>query len=281
MSSLIDFFKHNRLGAIGLLITGSFMLIAVLSPIIATHDPVAPVPVERFQPPSSSHLFGTDKIGRDVFSRVVYATQIDFFIAILSVSLSISIGVPLGAVAGYLTGRFDTILMRILDAFQAFPAFILAMAVVAALGKSIWIIVAVVAFINFPAYMRLVRAEMKKNKEILYTEAARSVGNPVHRIIFRHLLPNSLNPVFAQAPLNAGWAILLAAGLSFVGLGVPLPTPEWGSMINEGVEAVVTGEWWIAFFPGLATMIAVLGFNLFAEGLRDMLDPKGFTAQVK
>ena len=277
MSRFVDYPAHNRMGATGVAITVSFLLIAALAPAIATHDPIAPAPDERFEPPSMAHLFGTDKIGRDIFSRVVYSARVDFIIAITSVGISILIGVPLGAIVGYRSGRFDTILMRLLDALQAFPAFVLAMAVVAALGKGIWLIVAVIAFINSPAYLRLVRAEMKKQKAMPHAEAARAVGNPAHRIIFRHLLPNCLGPVFAQAPLNAGWAILLAAGLSFVGLGVPLPTPEWGSMISEGAESVVTGEWWIAFFPGLAAMSAILGFNLLAEGLRDLMDPRGFS----
>lgn len=266
----------NRIAVVGFLITGLFIILAIFSPVIATHDPINPSPAERFLPPGKDHLFGTDKIGRDIFSRVIYAARIDYVIAIVSVTLSIVIGVPLGAISGYISGRFDTVLMRLLDGLQALPAFILAMAVVAALGKGVWLIVAVVAFINFPAYLRLVRAEMKKNKESLYAEGARSVGNPTHRIIFRHLLPNCLDPVLAQAPLNGGWAILLAAGLSFIGLGVPLPTPEWGSMINEGADSVVTGEWWIAFFPGLATMLAVLGFNLLAEGMRDIFDPRRY-----
>ncbi len=259
---------------LGLAIIVFFSLIAVFAPLLATHDPVVTNPDEQFQPPSRDHFFGTDEVGWDIYSRVLYATRIDFFIAIMSVLLAIAIGVPLGGLTGYFSGRFDDVLMRVLDAFQAFPPLILAMAVVAALGRSIWLVIAVIAFINFPSYLRVVRAEMKSKKESFFAEAARSVGNPSYRLIFRHLIPNCLDPVLAQAPLNAGWAILVAASLSFIGLGVPIPTPEWGSMINDGVGGIISGEWWISFFPGLTAMLAVLGFNLLSEGLRDIFDPK-------
>ncbi len=266
--------RRNWSTLIGIAIVLFFVLIAIFAPLLATHDPVATNLDEQFQPPGSRHFFGTDEVGWDIYSRVIYATRVDFLIAIASVLLAIAIGVPLGGLTGYFSGRFDDILMRILDAFQAFPPLILAMAVVAALGRSIWLVIAVIAFINFPSYLRVVRAEMKSKKESFYAEAARSVGNPSYRLIFRHLIPNCLDPVLAQAPLNAGWAILVAASLSFIGLGVPIPTPEWGSMINDGVGGIVSGEWWISFFPGLTAMLAVLGFNLLSEGLRDIFDPK-------
>jgi peptide/nickel transport system permease protein len=266
--------RRNWSTLAGIAIILFFVLIAIFAPLLATHDPVVTNLDEQFQPPSWQHFFGTDEVGWDIYSRVIYATRVDFLIAIASVLMAIAIGVPLGGLTGYFSGRFDDVLMRILDAFQAFPPLILAMAVVAALGRSIWLVVAVIAFINFPSYLRVVRAEMKSKKESFYAEAARSVGNPSYRLIFRHLIPNCLDPVLAQAPLNAGWAILVAASLSFIGLGVPIPTPEWGSMINDGVGGIVSGEWWISFFPGLTAMIAVLGFNLLSEGLRDILDPK-------
>ncbi len=266
--------RRNWSTMVGIAIIVFFVLIAIFAPVLATHDPVITNLDEQFQAPSSRHFFGTDEVGWDIYSRVIYATRVDFFIAIASVLMAIAIGVPLGGLTGYFSGRFDDILMRILDAFQAFPPLILAMAVVAALGRSIWLVIAVIAFINFPSYLRVVRAEMKSKKESFYAEAARSVGNPPHRLIFRHLIPNCLDPVLAQAPLNAGWAILVAASLSFIGLGVPIPTPEWGSMINDGVGGIVSGEWWISFFPGLTAMLAVLGFNLLSEGLRDIFDPK-------
>ena len=266
--------RRNWSTMVGIAIILFFVLIAIFAPLLATHDPVVTNLEDQFQPPSARHFFGTDEVGWDIYSRVIYATRVDFFIAIASVLMAIAIGVPLGGLTGYFSGRFDDILMRILDAFQAFPPLILAMAVVAALGRSIWLVIAVIAFINFPSYLRVVRAEMKSKKESFYAEAARSVGNPSHRLIFRHLIPNCLDPVLAQAPLNAGWAILVAASLSFIGLGVPIPTPEWGSMINDGVGGIVSGEWWISFFPGLTAMLAVLGFNLLSEGLRDIFDPK-------
>ena len=248
-----------------------FVFIAIFAPFIATHDPLATNPAEQFQPPSLEHFMGTDEVGWDIFSRVIYATRIDFLIAITSISLAIVVGVPLGALAGYFSGRFDDILMRALDAFSAFPPLILAMGVIAALGTSVWLVIVVIAFLNFPGYVRIVRAEMMSKKERPFSEAARSVGNPHWRIVFRHLLPNCLDPVLVQAALNAGWAILVAASLSFIGLGVPIPTPEWGTMISAGADHMIHGEWWIAFFPGLATALAILGFNLLAEGVRDFL----------
>jgi len=266
--------RRSQQTILGLAITLCFVFIAIFAPFIATHDPFATKPAERFQPPSRKHLMGTDKVGWDVFSRSIYATRIDFSIAIASVALAIAIGVPLGALAGYFSGRFDDILMRILDAFQAFPPLILAMAITAALGRSIWLVIGVIAIINFPGYIRIVRAEMKSKKESLFAEAARSVGNPHWRVVFRHLVPNCLDPVLAQAPLNAGWAILTTASLSFIGLGVPIPIPEWGSMISDGAEGLITGEWWLSFFPGLVCMLAILGLNLLAEGLCDVFDPK-------
>ena len=266
--------RRNWSTLIGIAIIFFFVLLAIFAPLLATHDPVATNLDEQFQPPSIRHFFGTDEVGWDIYSRVIYATRVNFFIAIVSVLTAMAIGVPLGGLTGYFSGRFDDILMRILDAFQAFPPLILAMAVIAALGRSIWLVIAVISFLYFPSYLRVVRAEMKSKKESFFAEAARSVGNPSYRLIFRHLIPNCLDPVLAQAPLNAGWAILVAASLSFIGLGVPIPTPEWGSMINDGVGGIVSGEWWISFFPGLTAMLAVLGFNLLSEGLRDIFDPK-------
>jgi peptide/nickel transport system permease protein len=266
--------QRSRPAILGLAITLLFVFIAIFAPFIATHDPLATNPAEQFQPPSPEHFMGTDEVGWDIFSRAIYATRIDFFIAITSVSLAMVIGVPLGALAGYFSGRFDDLLMRALDSVQAFPPLILAMAITAALGRSTWLVIGVIAFLNFPGYVRIVRAEIKSKKESLFCEAARSVGNSRWRIVFRHLLPNCLDAALARAPLNAGWAILVAASLSFIGLGVPIPIPEWGAMISTGTNYVITGEWWISFFPGLVIVLAVLGLNLLAEGLCDIIDPK-------
>jgi peptide/nickel transport system permease protein len=266
--------RKSRSALTGLSITLFFAALAILAPVIAIHDPTETNAAAQYLPPSFAHPFGTDGVGFDIYARTIYAARIDFVIAISSVALAIAIGIPLGALAGYATGVVDDLIMRVLDSLQAFPALILAMAVVAALGKSIFLVVAVIAVINFPAYLRLVRAEMKSKKQSLFAESARGVGNSRSRIVLRHLLPNCLDPVLTQAPLNAGWAILVSASLSFIGLGVPVPTPEWGLMINAGAAGIINGRWWVSFFPGVAVVLAVVGLNLLAEGVRDVLDPR-------
>lgn len=258
---------------VGLVITLFSVLLAILAPMVATHDPILAVPRRAYQPPSREHLMGTDGVGWDVFSRTVYAARVDLYVAFAATLASSVIGTFVGAITGYFGGKLDAVVMRFLDSLQAFPALILAMAVTAAIGRSIPLLIGVIALINFPGYLRVVRGEMKSRKESAYAEAARAVGNPSGRIIFRHLLPNCLAPVFARVPLNAGWAILVTASLSFIGLGVPIPTPEWGAMVADGADGIVTGHWWIALFPGLASMVAILGLNLLGEGLRDLTDP--------
>ncbi|MDR7555488.1 MAG: ABC transporter permease [Armatimonadota bacterium] len=273
-SHMAYLFRRNPLSMVGLGIVLFFLALAVLAPAIVTHDPLAPDPVNQAQPPGRTHLFGTDGLGMDVFSRVIAAARVDMYVAIASVTLAILVGLPLGAVAGYFGGVVDDIVMRALDSQQAFPSYILALAIVTATGQSLTNIILVIAFVNYPIYARLVRAQMLSVKESQYADAARVLGNPRWRIIFRHLVPNCLGPVYVQGSLNAGWALLLAASLSFIGLGVRLPTPEWGLMVSQGSRHLVFGEWWMSFFPGLALFLAVLGFNLLGDGLQDMFDPK-------
>jgi peptide/nickel transport system permease protein len=251
-----------------------YIVLALIAPLIVTHDPVTPAPADQSLPPSQSHYFGTDGLGMDVFSRVISATRVDMFVAIVSVALGVLVGVPIGAMAGYLGGVVDDITMRLLDSQQAFPEYILALAIVTATGQSLRNIILVIAFVNYPIYARLVRAQMLSVKESQYADAARVLGNPPWRIVVRHLMPNCMAPLYVQASLNAGWALLLAASLSFIGLGVQIPTPEWGLMVSMGSRHVVFGEWWISFFPGLAILLAVLGFNLLGDGLQDIFDPK-------
>jgi peptide/nickel transport system permease protein len=267
-------FRRNPLSLAGLAIVLFFIVIATLAPLIATHDPYAPLAGRPSMAPSRAHYFGTDGLGMDIFSRVVWAARIDMLVAVVAVVLAVLVGVPVGALAAYAGGLVDDVIMRLLDSQQAFPSYILALAIVAATGQSLHNIVVVIAFVNYPIYARLVRAQMLSAKESQYAAAARVVGNPPWRIIFRHLVPNCLGPVYVQGSLNAGWALLLAASLSFIGLGVRLPTPEWGLMVSMGARHTVFGEWWISFFPGLAIFIAVLGFNLLGDGLQDVFDPK-------
>lgn len=266
--------KSNPLTLVGSLILLVFAGIAVLAPIISPYNPTEVIVADRLQPPSRAHPMGTDHLGMDIFSRVIFATRVDLVIAVSAVLLATAVGAPLGAVIGYSRPRVDEFAMRIIDGINAFPAFILALVVAAALGPGILNVILVVAFVNFPSYLRLVRGQVLSLKERQFIEAAESIGNPPFRIVFRHLLPNTVGPVLVLACLNSAWAILTAAALSFVGVGVPLPTPEWGLMVNTGTRYIPSGEWWISFFPGLAMSLVVLGFNLVGDSLQDILDPR-------
>jgi peptide/nickel transport system permease protein len=217
---------------------------------------------------------GTDHLGMDIFSRVVFGARVDLVIAISAVLLAMAVGSPLGAIIGYSPSYVDEVVMRIFDGINAFPMFILAVLVAGALGPGVVNVIIVVAFVNFPSYVRLVRGQVLSLRETQFIEAARCVGNPPARIIFRHLLPNTLAPVLVLACLNAAWGMLTAAALSFIGVGVPLPSPEWGLMVETGTRYVPSGEWWISFFPGLAICVVVLSFNFVGDSFRDILDPR-------
>ncbi len=266
--------RRNPVTLFGFVVVMVFIAVGLFAPLIATHDPIALAPLNNLEGPSDQFWFGTDQYGRDVFSRIVYAARLDLFIALSSVGLAFAIGTTLGAFVGYYRGVWDTVLMRVVDVIMAFPPFILAMGTAAALGAGTANIIYVVALIQIPIYVRLVRGEILSARERPYAEAARCSGNSGPEIIFLHLLPNCLPPLLVQVSLNLSWAILNAAGLSFIGLGVRPPTPEWGAMINEGMQFMMSGRWWMAFFPGLAIFVTILGFNLLADGLRDVLDPR-------
>ena len=250
------------------------VLAALLEPWIVPYDPLASDTVAKLQPPSLHHLFGTDQLGRDIFSRVVAATQLDFCIAVFSVALVFVMGGLAGVAAGYFSGWTDRIVGRIADTIMAFPLFVLAMGIVAALGNTVQNIVLATAIINFPLYARVARAEANVRRESGFVEAARLSGNSEWRILTFQILPNVFPILVVQMSLTMGYAILNAAGLSFIGLGVRPPTPEWGIMVAEGAANIISGEWWIAFFPGAALMIAVFCFNLLGDGLRDIVDPR-------
>jgi peptide/nickel transport system permease protein len=256
---------------------GLFILIivaALFGPAIVPYDPLASDTAAALKPPSAQHWFGTDQIGRDMFSRVVVATRLDFFIAVASVALVFLMGGLSGVAAGYFGGWTDRIIGRIADTIMAFPLFVLAMGIVAALGNTVQNIVLATAIVNFPLYARVARAEANVRREAGFVEAARLSGNSELRILVFHVLPNVFPILVVQMSLTMGYAILNAAGLSFIGLGVRPPTAEWGIMVAEGAAFMVSGEWWIAFFPGLALMIAVFCFNLLGDGLRDIVDPR-------
>ncbi|MCW5701729.1 MAG: ABC transporter permease [Bradyrhizobium sp.] len=250
------------------------VLCAVIGPYVVPYDPLASDTAAALQPPSLRHLFGTDLLGRDIFSRVIAATRLDFGIALASVALVFVMGGFAGISAGFFGGWTDRIVGRISDTIMAFPLFVLAMGIVAALGNTVTNIVIATAIINFPLYVRVARAEANVRRNAGFVQAARLSGNGELRILLWHILPNIMPIMMVQVSLTMGYAILNAAGLSFIGLGVKPPTPEWGIMVAEGATNIISGEWWVAFFPGLALMIAVFCFNLLGDGLRDLVDPQ-------
>ncbi len=256
---------------------GLFALIALaalIGPYVVPHDPLASDTAASLKPPSFAHWFGTDQLGRDIFSRVVVATRLDFIIALASVALVFVAGGFAGIAAGFFGGWTDRIVGRISDTIMAFPLFVLAMGIVAALGNTVTNIVIATAIINFPLYVRVARAEANVRRDAGFVQAARLSGNGDFRILLMHILPNIMPIMMVQISLTMGYAILNAAGLSFIGLGVKPPTPEWGIMVAEGAANIISGEWWIALFPGAALMIAVFCFNLLGDGLRDLVDPQ-------
>ena len=250
-----------------------FALCGVLGPSFAPFDPLASDTAEALTGPSAAHWFGTDQLGRDIFSRVVFATRLDLGIAATSVALAFGTGTLLGLAAGYCGGWIDRIVGRIVVTIMAFPLFVLAMGIVAALGNSVANIVYATAIINLPIYARLARAEANVRRNAGFVEAARLCGNGEARIVLAQLFPNIMPLMVVQVSLTLGYAILNAAGLSFIGLGVRPPTAEWGIMVADGASFIVSGEWWVALFPGLVMMAAVFCFNLMGDGLRDIVDP--------
>jgi len=260
------------LAAFGLLLV--FVLLAIAGPALAPYDPLASDAAHKLEAPSRAHWFGTDQVGRDILSRVMTATRLDFAISLSAVALSFALGSLAGTCAGFFGGWTERIVSRIVDTIMAFPLFVLAMAIVAALGNTITNVVYATAIINLPFYARMARAETNVRREAGYVEAARLAGNVPARVVALHIFPNCLPPMMVQVSLNMGWAILNAAGLSFIGLGVRPPIPEWGIMVADGAAFMVSGEWWVALFPGLALMLAVFCFNLLGDALRDIIDPR-------
>jgi peptide/nickel transport system permease protein len=250
------------------------VIAALLGPHIVPYDPLASDTAAALKGPSRAHWFGTDQLGRDVFSRVIAATRLDFIIAIASVVLVFLMGGLAGVAAGFFGGWTDRIVSRIADTIMAFPLFVLAMGIVAALGNTVQNIILATAIVNFPLYARIARTEANVRRDAGFVQAARLSGNGEFRILLAHILPNIMPIMIVQMSLTMGYAILNAAGLSFIGLGVRPPDPEWGIMVAEGAAFMVSGEWWVALFPGLALMIAVFCFNLLGDGLRDIVDPQ-------
>ncbi|QSB15980.1 ABC transporter permease [Natronosporangium hydrolyticum] len=266
--------QRARRFSTGLIVTGGTLLgimvvLAVAAPLFTPWGPNEIDPDASLAPPGGAHLLGTDINGMDIWSRVLHAARLDLGIAVGAVAVAVVAGSALGLVAGYLGGRLDDALMRLLDIFQAFPTFIMALVVAALLGGGAFNLVLVIALVNAPAYARLVRAEARSVRELPFVAAAVTSGAPTWAVLWRHVLPNCLTPVRVIAPLNCGWAMLTLAGLSFLGLGVPVPTAEWGAMISLGAGDVVAGRWWTSVPPGLFLLVSVLGFSLLGEGLQE------------
>jgi ABC-type dipeptide/oligopeptide/nickel transport system permease subunit len=265
--------EHPRVLVASLLLL-TLVLLALLAPWIAPHNPIAVDPDNARLAPGPGHLLGTDELGRDVLSRVLWGGRISLPVAFVAVVVGLTVGGAIGMAAGYRGGLTDLLLMRLIDAILAFPALILAIALVAALGPNLQNAMIAIGIVQVPVYARLTRAQVLQLKSLDFVTAARSLGASPARIIGRHLLPNLLNPLIVQLSLSAAFAILAEATLSFLGLSAPPPTPDWGFMINAGQRYLVNGNWWLTVAPGAAICLAVFGFNWLGDSMRDALDPR-------
>lgn len=272
LSSVIYFLRRNHLALVGLLIVLFMLLITLLAPWLAPYNPLKQSIPDRLQPPSSNYLFGTDQLGRDILSRVMYGGRISLPAALAVVILAGLVGTVIGATAGFLGGVFEEIFMRLTDIFMAFPTIILAMAIAAALGPNVGNAIIAMVVVWWPNYARIVRSLVLTVKENEYVQASRALGATELRVLQRVVLPNSFPPVMVMGTLDLGNAILIFAGLSFLGLGAEPSTPEWGRMIADGIKFF--DQWWISAFPGLAIFLVVMAFNFVGDGLRDALDPR-------
>jgi len=257
----------------GLIIVALFLVVALVAPRLAPYNPTLTDLAQRLKPPSPLHLFGTDGVGEDVLSRVIYGARIDMTSALLVVAVAGGFGTAVGMVAGWFGGWWDEVLMRITDVFLAFPGLILAMAISAVLKPDLNNVLLAISVTWWPIYARLGRGQALSLRGLEFVEAARSEGASTTKIVLRHLLPNALAPLLVQATLDMGAVILTAAGLSFIGFGAQPPTPEWGVMVSDGQTYLMT-QWWVATFPALAILMLVIGFNLVGDALRDLLDPR-------
>ncbi len=269
----------HRSALLGGSIIATILAVALVGPLLAPHDPVAMDLSNRFLPPSLAHPFGTDDFGRDVFTRVIYGARISLQVGIIAVGIAGTLGSLLGLLTGYVGGWVDAAGQWLVDVLLAFPGLLLALAIIAVLGPGLPNVMVAVGIGSMPAYARLMRGQVLSLKHDEFVEAARVIGCSSARILFVHILPNTLSPIIVLASLGFAGAVLSAAALSFIGMGAQPPTPEWGAMLATGRE-YLRQEWWIATFPGMAIALTVLGFNLLGDGLRDALDPQGRTTRI-
>jgi peptide/nickel transport system permease protein len=264
--------RRNHLMVVGTSIIIFLLLVAAVAPLLATHDPFEQVLPNRLQPPSAQHYFGTDSLGRDIYSRVVYGSRVTLSIAFLVAAISTPLGLVIGVLAGYFGGALDEILMRLSDVFLAFPKLILAIAFAAALGPGVENAIVAISVANWPSYARLARAETLSVRNNDYIQVIRSMGASNLRIMVGHITPMCLSSIIVRLSLDMGTIILTAAGLGFLGLGAQPPVPEWGLMVSDGRQFLVD-QWWVSTLPGFAILVVVMGFNLMGDGFRDILDP--------
>lgn len=266
-------FLKNKLSAIGAINVMILIILSLLAPLISPYDPTEIDVYNVLSPPSKEHLLGTDELGRDVLSRIIWGSRVSLKVGFVAVGIAMIIGIIIGSIAGFYGGKIDSILMRFVDMMLAFPTFFLILAVIAILEPSIFTIMAVIGITSWMDVARLVRAEFLTLKERDFVDAARAIGVSNARLIFRHILPNALSPVFVAATFGVAGAILIESGLSFLGLGVQPPEPSWGNILTSGKDNIEVA-WWLSLYPGLAILITVLSYNLVGEGLRDALDPR-------
>ena len=264
---------HNPLALIGFIIIAGILLLALIAPLIAPYDPEAINVKAILLSPSTAHLMGTDGLGRDVFTRMLYGSRISLMVGFVAVGIATAIGIVLGAIAGFYRGWVDTVIMRIVDVMLSIPTFFLILAVIAFLTPSIWNIMIVIGLTSWMGVTRLVRAEFLSLRNREFVLAAQALGAKDARLIFRHLLPNSLTPIIVSSILGIASAVLVESGLSFLGLGVQAPQASWGNILTDGKE-YIQFAWWLSLFPGLAILITVLGYNLLGDGLRDAYNPR-------
>ncbi len=271
-------FSKNRLSVIGMAVVLCLMTVSLLAPFIAPYDPTTIDVYNVLSSPSRTHFLGTDELGRDLFSRIIWGSRVSLKVGIVAVGIAIVIGIIIGSVSGFYGGKVDAVLMRFVDIMLAFPTFFLILAVIAILEPSIFTIMAVIGVTSWMEVARLVRAEFLTLKERDFVDAARAIGVSNKRLIFRHILPNALSPVLVSATFGVAGAILVESGLSFLGLGVQPPDPSWGNILTSGKDNIEVA-WWLSVYPGLAILITVLSYNLVGEGLRDALDPRLWGAE--
>ncbi|MFV0452257.1 MAG: ABC transporter permease [Propioniciclava sp.] len=265
--------RHNRIAMLGLVFVAVWTLGAAVAPFLPygpNETGVGPLTA----PPSLAHPFGTDNFGRDIFTRVLTGGQFSLWTGLIAVAISVSIGVPIGGFAAYVGGRVGSVLMRLMDVLLAFPSLVLAMAIAATLGRGMTSAMVAVGIVGIPEFARIMYSQTVSLKQRDFVEAGRAVGLANVTILWRHIIPNALGPILVRGTLGMGYAILTAASLSFIGLGAQTPMAEWGVMIADGRGYIISGDWWMTFFPGLAISTSILGFNLLGDGLRDVLDPR-------